>query len=400
MKTHKFHNQVLTSFAETYYGNILKENNLIEEIVIEDTPLWYAVQNGRKYLLSREIAKKLPIKVKTTEEEHYRGKVYYVVKDFETVSFRQEKNHTFRELVDNVGVFDSDNPQQNLLYRLLCWTAHLDRLNFRVATSAGFGKDSMWEVLHILKRDVAVTNPRTMAAIEYRLSNKVIVLNELSNLTNEQNGLIQTFLLMVGDLRTSYEKSTRATAKTKDYYSIKDLSLVVMYNDLDYYKAIGKDKKYFDNVYTKAVKDRFLSFKFTGSLTSEQFVIKESPELVAKVNRQDYVRILRSIEYHRNHWREEVNPSWKVDLKSLGLSPRQQQAFGLIVSFVSMYAASEFEFKTLVKQFVDSFTAYDTMLLEGKAAYKLTDDFAKERKVVFTSEGVAEKLEDIEEVVK
>jgi len=400
MSTHKFHNQVLTSFSEKYYGNILKENNLVEEIVIENTPLWYAVQNGRKYLLTREIAKKLPIKVGATEELHYRGKVYYVVKGFETISFRQEQNHTFRELVDEVGVFKSDDPQQNLLYRLLCWTSHLDRLNFRVATSAGFGKDSMWEVLHILKKDVAVTNPRTMAAIEYRLSNKVIVLNELSNLTSEQNGLIQTFLLMVGDLRTSYEKSTRATAKTKDYYSIKDLSLVVMYNDLDYYKAIGKDNKYFDNVYTKAVKDRFLSFKFTGSLMSEQFIIKESPEVMASLHRQEYIKILRSIEYYRNHWREHVNFKWKVDLKSLGLSPRQQQAFGKIVSFVSMYAKDEVEFKSLVHGLVDSFTAYDTMLLDGKASFKLTDDFAKVRKVVFTSEGVAEKLEDIEEEVK
>ena len=375
--THKLHNRVLHRFSEEYYGKILREENLVEEIVIEETPLWYAVMNNVKYLISRDDVKKLPIKITETEEVHYKAKVFYYIKGYQTVTFKEEMNHTFRELTDELGNFEHSNPTQNLLYRLMCLASHLDRVNFRVATDAGFGKDSMWEILHILKKDVSVINPRSMPALEYRLKNKVLVLNELSNMESSQTDLIQEFLLLAGDMRTGYEKSTRAGSKTQDYYIIKNLSLCVMYNEYNYYAVIGKEKKYFDKVFTKAVQDRFIPFKFSGSLYGKQFVIDESEKIVAERHKMDYIKILRSIEYYRNNWRKHLK-DWRLDSSNLGLSPRQEQNFMKIVQFVNLYSETKEEFSLLCQELINANKEYHLMLNEQNKSYKLNEIFDRE----------------------
>ena len=152
--THKYHNQILNKFSEEYYADIIKREHLVEEIVLEETPVWLAIVNQRKYLLSREMKKKLPIKIVKKDELVFRNKVYYPVTSYQTVKFTQEKNHTFKQLVDEFANFEHSEPEHYTIYRILGLCAELDRVNFRIATEAGFGKDGFWECLSILRKDV------------------------------------------------------------------------------------------------------------------------------------------------------------------------------------------------------------------------------------------------------
>lgn len=372
--THKFHNRILNKFSENYYGRILDKNNLVEEIVIEDFPFWYALMGGTKYLLDREIVCKLPIKITETQEVHYSKKVYYRVVKYQTVVFKQEKNHTFKQVVDSFCDFEHSNKEHYTLYKILAFGSYFDRMNFRVATNAGFGKDSVWEALHILRRDVSVINPRSMPALEYRLLNKVLVLNELSNVDGGQRDLIQEFLLLCGDMRTTYEKSTRAGSKTHDYYNIKNLSIIIMFNDFNYYKEIGKEKKFFDNQFTRAVLDRFLPFKFEGRLESKQFMIDESESKTLNEHQYEYIRLLRSVEYYKHHWRAELKP-YSVKTQSLGLSPREQQNITKAFQFVNLYSQNKEEYETLCKKLYDCHLNYKRMVKEGNT---LLDGFVTE----------------------
>ncbi len=369
MTTHNFHNRILNSFGSQYYGKILNRESLIEEIVVDDIPYWYATMNSKKYLIDRDIISKLPIKIIETSEVHHAKKVYHVIKQYQTVIFKQEMNYTFREMIDMFCEFKHTNPLHFLLYKLTVFASELDRVNFRVATNAGFGKDSIWEALHILRRDVAVINPRTMPSLEYRLMNKVLVLNEMSNMDSSQRDLIQEFLLLCGDMRTTYEKSSRAGNKTKDYYNIKNLSLVCMFNDYEYYENIGKEKKFFDNTFTKAVMDRFVPFKFNGVLESSQFKLKEPEQDTVERNTLTYIKLLRTIEYFKHNWRNHIKPYTYV-LESNKYSPREQGNLDKILSFINLYSKDEEEFKVLTTELLKCNSDYRTMMLEGNKRNK------------------------------
>jgi len=363
---HKFHNRVLNKFAEEYYSGLIDKNHLIEEIVVDDEAFWYAIRNGTKYLIPRSIVTKLPIKVVDTAELRYRGKVYYVVNRYQTIVFKKEKSNSFREIVDDFCKFEHTNDKHFLLYKLICMASYLDRVNFRVATNAGFGKDSVWEVLHLLKRDVSVVNPRSMPALEYRLFNTALVLNELSNLESSQRDLVQEFLLLCGDMRMTYEKSTRAVNnKTQDIYDIKGLSLVCMFNDYKYYEEIGKDDKFFDNVFTKAVHDRLMPFKFTGRLQSDQFRLTEKVDITLARHKAEYIKLLRNLQFYKEHWRDEIK-DYKVDIKPLNLSPRQEQTFNKLLAFINLYSKDYKEFKGLVDELYECHKEYNKMMAQDK----------------------------------
>jgi len=376
--TTPFHNRFLHLFGKEYYENILGKENLVEEIVIENKPYWYANRNNKKYLLRREIIDKLPIKVREEDEVHHSGKVYYEVMQYQTVVFKSEKNYSFRELVDLFCDFEHTNKEHFLLYKILCIATYLERINYRVCTNAGFGKDSVWEVLHILKRDVSIINPRSMPALEYRLNNKVLVINELSNIGQAQTDLIQEFLLLCGDMRTSYEKSTRAGVKTTDYYTIQNLSLVCMYNELSYYEEIGKANKFFDYMFTKAVADRFIPFKFEGRLSSKQFIIRDDEKVCAENNRVLYLKVLRTFEYYKLNWRKELKP-WKNNVGNLGLTPRQENNLRKIFEFVNLYSETPEEYKTLCNALYKAHTNYETMLQKGN--HTLNRKFYQEKPI-------------------
>lgn len=394
--THEFHNRVLQRFADRYYGQIVGDQHVIEEIVIDENPFWLAARNNTKYLMDRELKKKLPIKVIGTEEILFRSKVYYRITEYQTVVFKQEKNHTFRELIDNFADFDHDNKLHFKLYKIMALSAHIDRVNFRVATNAGFGKDSIWECLHLLKRDVSVINPRSMPALEYRLFNKVLVLNELSNMESSQRDLIQEFLLLCGDMRTTYEKSTRAGLKTRDHYKIQDLSLICMFNDYEYYCDIGKDKKFFDNVFTKAVLDRFVPFKMKGRIDTNQFRIDERIDATLETNWLDYIKILRSLEYYRHNWRKELKPYKVANMAELKFSPRHQQIFEKIVSFVNLYSESKEEFQFLVTELIKCNADYKDMMLKGE--YTLAREWGDGKELEVEEEDISGRNTDSDEL--
>ncbi len=377
MTTHKYHNRITNRFSEQYYGNIIDKPHLVEEIVIDDQPFWYANRNNTKYLLDRSIINKLPIKITSTEEVYYSKKVYYRIKEFQTVVFKREKNHTFKELVNQFCDFEHSNPLHWTLYKIIGFSSELDRNNFRVATDAGFGKDGFWEALHILRRDVSVINPRSMPALEYRLFNKVLVLNELSNLEASQRDLVQEFLLLAGDFRTTYEKSTRASYKTKDHYNIKNLSLVCMFNEYSHYVEAHQEKKFFDNIFTKAVLDRFLPFKFKGRIDTKQFVMTEKEQVTVDANRLEYIKILRSMEYYVHNWRTHLNP-WKTEFENMGLSPREQAGFHRISNFVNLYSENITEYQSLMNELMKCHLAYRKMMKKGVSS-TLNDEWISEK---------------------
>ncbi|MCD6347797.1 MAG: hypothetical protein J7L96_10290 [Bacteroidales bacterium] len=360
----RWHYNVLQEFNKRYYSGIVSYPMLTEETVIKGKFYWLVNYRRQKWLLDREIISDLPIKIQGEELLPYRNKLYHVVTEYSSVKIKPEKRMTFRELVDAFDLKHS-SPKDFKLFKILALASEIGRLNFRVATEAGFGKDSFFSILGFLRNDVSIVNPRTAPAVEYRLLNKVLVLNELSNLESSQRALLQEILLLIGDLKNVYEKSSRATNDTKDEYDISKLSLVICYNTIDYYQAIGKEDKFFDNLFTHAVLDRFIPFKLNGRLDMRQFDVSLTDSRIEdtfKSNSELYTSVVRTIEWYKHNYMEELEKKqWNLEIKKTVLHGRHILLFEKICDFLALYAESKEEYQQLVTQLYKAYKEYHLM---------------------------------------
>lgn len=301
MKPEDFHYDALSAFNTDYFKGTLNKNHLKEEVAVkngaEEEFFWQLEKGKTKYLLDSGLQEHLPIKVNITSDVSWKSKVFKHIDNYSSLRFRSEKKMSFRELVDTIAPFEHSNPETWTLYKIIALVSYVGRINVRVCTNAGFGKDSVMNVIEALRNDVSIITPRSMAAIEYRLFNKVIVLNETANIDASERNFIQEFLLRCGDLSNSYEKSTRGSKeyKTQDTYDISKVSLMIFYNTKNYYEKTGQGIKFFDNMFTKAVCDRFFPVLFEGRLDAKQFNI----EIPKHVDTSAYVDIIHTIEWFK-----------------------------------------------------------------------------------------------------
>jgi len=275
-----WHYNNLTRFNEEFYRNLITNNNLVEEIVYrfkefesDNEEWWLCIKNKKKYFLpvtakdGIPIVDKLPLKVtETPVRGHWKEKVVNIVTSFSSTKVKPEKKYEFRDLVDNFCNLKHENPQHWLLYKLLFFSAILDRVNFRACGLSNFGKDCIMKVSSSLLNNCNSFSPRSMAAIEYRLYNEILGLNEVSLISPTEYNDLRRFLLECGDFKNRYEKGTRKSSvhNTRDWYDIKNLSLILTYNPIFYYKQKNKEKSYFDFVFDHAILDRYPAFLFKG----------------------------------------------------------------------------------------------------------------------------------------
>jgi len=363
-----FHYSVLKAFSEDYYNGLLTPANLKEEIAIgkgEEARMYWLLEKGKKkYILDSELFDQLPLKiVETTPIAHY-GKVFHHLTRVQSVKFRAEQRLSFRELVDTFAPFKHDNPLHFLLYKIIALVAYVSRINVRVSTNPGFGKDSIFSILHHLRGDSPTFNPNSMAAIDYRLNSSVIVLTEISHITSEQRKLLQEFLLVAGDMKNIYEKPTRGTSKygTQDTYDISRLSIVINYNTLQDYEKAGQGKNFFDYIYQPAVLDRFCPFKLSGRLDVGQFLTVERPRELYRKYTELYRDILYSIEYYRREFDDmDVDAPLPQSMRPRG---RHLASFLRIAKGIALYAEDEDEYDTLLDELWKSYRGYLKMVGE------------------------------------
>lgn len=355
----KCHYNSLADFRAKFYNGLLTYYNVKEEISIEDVAYWYLEENRVKYLLGQDAISNLPIKVEQSDlhEKHYRGKVFYFINQYKSMKFKPEKKMSFKELVDCIAPFDHSNPVDFTLLKIIALASYINRINCRIASGSEFGKDSVFTIIQMLRNDVSVYNPSTRASIEARLYNKLLVLNELTNIKGEQKTLVEEMLLELGGFKPVYEKGSRASTvhNTRETYDVTELSLIILYNVLQYYDSQGSGKKYFDKIFQKAVLYRYLPFKFNGKLSLGQFDKNENIECTTD-EYNHYVDMVHTIEYFKTN-----PPPEKTLFNDMNLtfkSDRHARSFKIICMYISAYTdgdtgLEEYLIKELYKRSLD-----------------------------------------------
>ena len=310
MKTEAWDYSVLQSFHEQYYEHLLLKAHIIgtrkaikHDDNAEDHTVVYILQKDRKnYALPEELIEELPLLATKTFQRVDKKEVYDIITRYSTARFKAEKHFSFKELVENFIPFSHENPLAFKLWKIIVLASYITRLNIRVATSAGFGKDSAIKTLGSLFGDVMMVSNPTIAKLEYCLHNKLLMLNEVVDLEKTTKRDLEQFFLGVGDLSNKYTKRSRAGTDGSESYDISKLSLILCYNSKDHYP---EGHKYFDDQFQKAVRERFLPLLFTGSIT-HRFLPPINPEKTAKTHKDWFVKYIRSIEWYKHRWREEL----------------------------------------------------------------------------------------------
>lgn len=362
------HNDTISKFNNELYKDIFTSENIVsskKSITFNGEKFYgfFLEKDKEKYFMISEFIDKLPLKVKVFKEGDYKGDVFKFVGKVESIIIPAEKRMEFRKLVDIMPMFQHTNPLHFKLFKLVSITAYIDRINVRTSTDAGFGKDSVVNIIMQLVNSTKNIYGATFAKLEYSLTNKLIILNEMGNLKEDDKHNMQEFLLATGAYFNDYTKRSRKTNNTQEQYDISKLSLLVFYNLPDYY--INKSQEYFDQLFTQAVINRFIPFVFDGRLTTNFGQVFDIDDVMIK-HKQTYKDIIATLNYFKQNNVKEIK--YKVD-KSLTFPDtlkRYERTFNTILKYVSEYAESQEEFDELSKELYKCYKRYDRLLIKDK----------------------------------
>lgn len=368
IKTFSCHNDALSRFNDELYKNILSEENITSKkiaITLNDIKYYgYFLEKGKEtYFCPAEHIDKLPFKVGKFEEKDFKGNVFKFIMIPSTIKIPAEKRMSFRDLIDNTPSFTHSNPIHFKLYKILCYTAYCDRINARISTDAGFGKDSIVNIFIQLVNSTKNIYGATFAKLEYNLTNKLLTFNEMGNLKEDDKHNMQEFLLQTGAYFNDYLKRTRKTNSTHEQYDISKLSLLILYNLPEYYT--NKNQEYFDQMFTNAVINRFIPFHFEGVLTTKFGTLIDVDD-VMKSNKDFYKDVIATINYYRNNNVKEIKFEVDKDFVFVKELERYSRTFNTILKYISEYSFDQEEFDLLSGELYNCYKNYSSLIIKDK----------------------------------
>lgn len=380
-----FFYETLKHWNEEIFKEIIPSDALNEEISIknklteENEHFWMFIKNKKKYIIKSkqrrtnpqtltlenyDVLEDFPIIITNTKTITHFGKVIHVVSEYKSLKIGAEKGHTVKEIIDTIFPLEHSEPEQFKLLKIIAFASYVSRVNVRICSSAGAGKDSVFKILNLLMNDVCTINPRSTAAAEYRLTNKVLILNELSNLGSEQVALMQELMLLIGDMSMNYNKSTRGNKSIGSYdtYDISELSVIILYNNIEYYMKVNQEKKFFDNVFQGAVPDRFLPIKLTGRILMSQFDNKPNIRTLLNNHANDVKKIIKSITWYRQNWNTYQKDKWREETNTPELKGRHHMHYHRIKRVMQEYAETQEEYNSLVESLNNAHLEYSRVV--------------------------------------
>jgi len=377
------HYEAMHAFNKAYYKDLLTLEHVtggemrVKELVYADGAvggeLWcYPLEkDGVKYLLPSKRAGKaivlretLPIRVKSPLDDAHKisnkGVAHFVIKDYTIQTFKAEQKMTFKELIDKLTSLEHSNPEHQKIMMLIAVASAIDRVNFRIASNAGFGKDSSVITMNSLIGGCAAVVSPSQAKLSHMAQQKWLVLSEVLDLSKEDTRIIEQFCLNVGDSKPEFVKPKRSVGTAPEVLNISNLSLSIFYNQIDEY--VEGEKVYFDVVTKAAFQDRFPPLRLWGKFNRETnnlhgIDVKE----FAIEHTQEYKDLIYTLMFYRQN-SNPGRPQWQKTNKFM-TSERWKSNFDKLFKWVDLYSETQEEFTKWEKTIYDALDDYQEMLL-------------------------------------
>ena len=371
-------------FKDKFYKNLLTTNHLLDgetlfkslhdaegiEIKGLTIPGFPLSKDGVKYILPSKVAdgeggyrevnlqEDLPIVVQRKSKVFSSGVGYLHIKKFQSAKFKPEKHLTFRELFDTFS--NSLNHSNKEHYKILWFFAMasmISRINFRLSTPPGFGKDSVVDIMGNLIGNASTIENPTVAKLEYLSFSKWLAVNEVVDITKAEWRNIEQYLLSAGAMKPKINKRSRSRGIVGEVLDISKLSLSLFYNDIDQYPD---SDKYFDKVTKKAVKDRFVPIRLFGTY-KEDFNKINTVNINTFVdnNMKKYEDIIRSFIYYKHNILSEQH---YYKRKVSNLPERHKTSIGKVLNLIDAYCITQEEYTFWENKLYSAIEDYYNML--------------------------------------
>jgi hypothetical protein len=373
MVVNMFHYDSLALLKEKLFSKVIDVHHVIgkkKAINIDGNKHYgYFLEKGQHvYFIddledeNKSVIDLFPIIVHDMYETDYNKQVFFYISTYDSVKIPTEKRMSWRKLIDTMNDFKHTNDIHWLLCKLILGTSWVNRINYRIIATRGFGKDSVIEAFSELVGNTANIYGATFAKLEYCVKNKLLIFNEMGNLKAEDKKNMQEFLLNIGGFRNKYIKRSRATDGALEEYNISKQSLGIVYNPPSYY--VEKGQEFFDTMFTKAVLDRFMPFYLEGKL-DESFDSQFDVNGIVNDNLQTYKDIISTLMWFQKH---PVKNRYLVpdDLGFDENTRRYERSFLTICNYISEYAEDDEElYYKLIYELYNTHTKYNKVVKDS-----------------------------------
>jgi hypothetical protein len=310
------------------------------------------------------------------------SKGYTVIQACSPRGFGAEKTFdNFKQFINEFCDYQVTNNTSFTIWKIISVMSYISRLNLRVATNPAFGKDSIFKVLNSLIGDIGVVNNPSIAKIEWLLTNRVIVTNEVANIQAKEKHDLEQYYLTCGDFSNIYTKRSRASLEgSRESYDISKLSNLVIFNNIECYQE-GDKKRYFDYVFQKAIKERFFPLKMEGTIT-ENFSLVRTPEKYADTYGDSYKKIIKYLKFLQKKYETELHHYTK---KEFGFKDRALRNWETMCAGLDMYAETQEEYDMLCAHLYKAHCDYLEMV---RVPVIKIDKYGKEQSTLVIDEEV------------
>jgi len=374
-ETQKWHLDVLATHKASLYNTLLHEHNVcvdnMKEIVLDEPCLsganihtgYYAKKDRKKYFIDEKTYNQLPVRITRKEKMVYRDDVVFRVWNIKPFRITPEHTIPFKEMIDGFMDFKHSEPDTWTLMKIVAMVSYYSKLFICVSSMPSFGKSAVFKALHALTEKCPVFNPRSVPGVLNQITNTGnMVFDDVKGAKKEVKVIMEQFSLLLGDNSVEYINGAMKSNQTKDRYDTVYQSITYLYNEVQCYANPEKD--YFDVMFQNnpAIDDRFLKFKFKGTLLEEfdkSFDIKK----VAEENKMEYIGVVKELEYLREHrTKNEYALRWKPLADPYDLKTREIQLYKEILWGVDLYSESQEMFSRLQKVLNDGLLDYKEMV--------------------------------------
>ena len=194
--------------------------------------------------------------------------------------------------------------------------------------------------------------------------------NDMEQLTN--------FMFQAGGFKNNYMNKSRKTNGTEEEFDIRHLSIGIVSNmDADY---IEKGKKTFNQMFTRAIINRFFPLMLKGNLT-HKFSNNINVKKISKENDLLYKRIISTLNYFKEHKLdiEPIDYGYTPDFLNKKQEGRYRRTFDTICKWLSHYASDKQNYIQLVNNLYKKHIDYKEYLrMINNVGIKQHIDFEEE----------------------
>ena len=310
----------------------------------------------------------LPIKISNTEEFTFENNRYARVNSIKTFRIKPELIIQPEDIFQDFCDINHSSPDEYKTLVAIALGSLVYRINWRISSCAGFGKDGIFESLQSLMQNYSFYSPEsTSKLLKGMHESNCCIINEFMDLKKSTKEEFARTLKVIGDRSITVKNPSHATKAfgTLDSYDISKCSFGVVYNELSYYMDSGRDyRQFFDFIYDHAIKTRYFPLLLNqGQIDTMQFSLSESKvQELFESNEKHFINIVKSLKWLIENPDEclkgKLNWLWYKDKLSTIKDQRVKINMINILKSCKLFAKTEQEYNNLADGVWSSYIRY------------------------------------------